>query len=666
MSSAQGASLFAVWLGIFSSLTLAAGTGESPRLRANELATPQAFAAEQGQSTEVPSGGPPAPQASPSAPQAGPLRPNILWLTSEDNGPHLGCYGDAYAETPHLDALAKRGLLYRHVWSNAPVCAPARTTIISGLYPTSTGAEHMRSMTRLPAEFAYYPELLRKAGYYCTNNNKQDYNLETPSSLWDDSSPRAHWKNRKPGQPFFAIFNFTVTHESQVRKRPHRAVHDPAAVRIPAYHPDTPQSRQDWAQYYDQLTEMDRQVGLRLAELAEAGLAEDTIIFYYGDHGPGLPRNKRWPYNSGLHVPLLLSIPAKYRELWPADYQPGGQSERLVSFVDLAPTLLSLSGTKPPSYYQGQAFAGPHATPGPDYLHGFRGRMDERYDLVRSIRDSRYVYIRNYMPHKIYGQHVSYMFETPTTQVWQQLHLAGKLTAAQATFWRPKRPEELYDLSQDPDEVHNLIDSPEHQAIRTRLSRALREQIMRMRDVGFLPEGEIHTRSSGSTPYELGRDQARYPLERIVAQAELASSLEPESLPALVAGLNDADSAVRYWSALGILMRGKSAAVESREGLVAALTDSSPFVRIAAAESLGRHGQAEDQTAALSVLLTAARVDQQGLFVSLAALNALDELDQIAAPAAETIRSLPKTTRGIPNRLDGYISRLLEHIPAGW
>ena len=593
-------------------------------------------------------------------------RPNILWLTSEDNGPHLGCYGDRYAVTPHLDALAARGLRYRSCWSNAPVCAPARTTIISGLFPPSTGSEHMRSMTRLPAGFVFYPEALRKAGYYCTNNNKQDYNLETPKSLWDDTSPRAHWKNRRPDQPFFAIFNITVTHESQVRKRPHVAVHDPSQVRLPAYHPDTPETRQDWAQYYDQLTAMDQLVGMRLAELAEAGLVEDTIVFYYGDHGPGMPRNKRWPYNSGLHVPLLLSIPQKYRDRWPADYQPGGQSERLVSFVDLAPTLLSLCGIQPPTYWQGDAFAGPHATTGPAYLHGFRGRMDERYDLVRSVRDTRYVYIRNFMPHKIYGQHVSYMFETPTTRVWQELFLANKLTDAQSTFWRTKQPEELYDLQEDPDEVHNLIDSPAHQAIRERLRTALREHTLEIRDVGFLPEGEIHARSTDSTPYELGHDPSRYPLERILHQAESASSLAVDSLPALVDGLTDADSAVRYWSAMGILMRGRTAVTQTRQQLVTALNDRSPYVRIVAAEALGRYGETNDQTAALQVLLELARVDQQNVYISLAALNALDELDQTAAPAAETIRRLPKTTAGIPNRMDGYLPRLLEQIPTAW
>jgi arylsulfatase A-like enzyme len=202
---------------------------------------------------------------------AEPLRPNILWITSEDNGPHLGCYGDTYATTPNLDALAARGMIYLRCWSNAPVCAPARTAIITGVYPTSTGSEHMRSLVRLPPHMKMYPQLLSEAGYYCTNNSKEDYIVEKPGKVWDESSPRAHWKNRKSSQPFFAIFNHTVTHESQIRKRPHKPIHDPAKVRVPAYHPDTPEVRQDRAQYYDKLTEMDALAGKNLRELEEAG-----------------------------------------------------------------------------------------------------------------------------------------------------------------------------------------------------------------------------------------------------------------------------------------------------------------------------------------------------------------------------------------------------------
>jgi len=589
-------------------------------------------------------------------------RPNVLWITSEDNGPQLGCYGDAYADTPNLDRLTERGLLYRYCWSNAPVCAPARTTIISGLYPPSTGSQHMRSMTSLPQAFQMYPQLLRAAGYYCTNNSKEDYNLQKPGQVWDESSGRAHWKNRAEGQPFFAIFNHTVSHESQLRKRPHKAVHDPRGVRVPAYHPDTPEVRQDWAQYYDKLTEMDALAGRNLAELEAAGLADDTIIFYYGDHGSGMPRSKRWPYNSGLHVPLIVYIPEKFKHLRPDDYTPGGNTDRLVSFVDLAPTLLSLCGIEPPDHLQGHAFAGPHTTPRQPYIYGFRGRMDERFDMVRSLRDERYIYIRNYMPHKPCGQFVHYMFQTPTTQVWKQRFDEGRLNDAQSHFWKTKPAEELYDLQSDPDEVINLVDSPEHRDVLAKMRSAHRAHVLEIRDLGFLPEGELHRRSAGSTPYEMGHNDELYPLNRIMAVAELAASFQPEAIARLEKALNDDDSAVRYWSALGLLVRGTDAVSQSRDALHRALGDDSPYVRIAAAEALGRYGDSDDAAAALPVLLAAARLDTQGIYVTMSALNAIDELDERAAGAVDVIRKLPRNDPAVIGRMSSYVSRLVDKI----
>jgi arylsulfatase A-like enzyme len=592
-------------------------------------------------------------------------RPNVLWITSEDNGPHLGVYGDRFADTPNLDRLGAQGMIYLNAWSNAPVCAPARTTIISGLYPPCTGSEHMRSITRLPPGMKMYPQYLREAGYYCTNNNKEDYNLQKPGKVWDDSSGKGHWRNRRPGQPFFAIFNFTESHESQIRKRPHTPVHDPAKVPVPAYHPDRPEVRRDWAQYYDQLTEMDAQAGRILRQLHEDGLADDTVVFYYGDHGPGMPRSKRWPYNSGLHVPLIVFVPEKFRHLAPKDYLPGGKSDRLVGFIDLAPTLLSLAGIKPPDYMQGHAFMGPYQTPQQPYAYGFRGRMDERYDMVRVVRDKRYIFIRNYMPHKIYGQYVSYMFETPTTQVWKQLYDAGKLAPPQTFFWETKPPEELYDLQTDRDEVHNLAGSPEHQQILKRLRQAQRDLALTIRDVGFLPEGEIHSRSEGSTPYEMGHDERKYPIRKIISTAELASSLRPEAVDDLKKALQDDDSAVRYWGALGLLMRGPGAVAVAKEDLHKAMMDTSPYVRIVAAEALGRYGNRQDAAWALSELLKLAPLDRNGVYVSILALNALDALDGRAKPALETIKRLPQQAPGVPGKMQSYVPRLLEKIVAG-
>jgi arylsulfatase A-like enzyme len=591
-------------------------------------------------------------------------RPNILWITSEDNGPHLGCYGDSYADTPHLDALAARGLIYLNAWSNAPVCAPARTAIITGMYPTSLGAQHMRSFVALPNSIRLLPQYLRDAGYYCTNNVKEDYNVQPNGRVWDESSNRAHWRARRDGQPFFAVFNFTTTHESQIRLRPHQPVHDPAKVRVPAYHPDTAEVRRDWAQYYDKLTEMDRQAGEILGQLEADGLTDDTIVFYFGDHGPGMPRCKRTPYNSGLNVPMIVSFPDKWRHLAAKEYSPGGKTDRLVAFVDLAPTILSLAGIWPPAHMQGRAFHGQFAASPNSYVHGFRDRMDERYDMVRSTRDKRYVYVRNLMPHRRYGEHVAYMFETPTTQVWQRLFQEGKLTPAQAHFWQTKPAEELYDLQTDADEVNNLADSPEHRDTLERLRGVTHDFVITTRDVGFLPEPRMHELAGTDTIFDMAHDPTRYPIEKIVNVAEISTSGEPTTTGELLDSLESQDAAIRYWAILGLLIRGEGAVTQASEQLTTQLVNNPSSVAIVAAEAIARHGQEQDRAKAVDVLVELADVTGHGPFTSTLALNALDAIGPAARPIAQHIEALNTTDASFNQRMRStdVTKRLIDHI----
>ena len=596
--------------------------------------------------------------------QAGAAAPNILWISSEDNGPHLGVYGDAYADTPNLDALGRRGMIYRNAWSTAPVCAPARTTIISGMYPPSTGSQHMRSNTRLPSSMLMFPQYLREAGYYVSNNSKEDYNLEKPGQVWDESSRNAHWKKRAPGQPFFSVFNFTVTHESQIRRRPHDAVHDPGTVRVPAYHPDTEESRRDWAQYHDKVTEMDALAGEVLSELRKDRLEEDTIVFYWADHGPGMPRGKRWTYNSGLSVPMILYVPEKFRDLRPAEYSAGGESQRLVGFVDLAATVLSLAGIEPPSHFQGHAFAGQFESPPQPYIYAFRGRMDERYDMVRSVRGERYIYIRNFMPHRIYGQYIQYMFQTPTTAIWHELYQAGSLRPPQTHFWESKPTEELYDLVEDPDETENLASDPSRRAVLRRMRAARQEWSLAIRDLGFLPESEIHARSGKDAPHSMGSNPARYPLARIMRMAEVATSVGDDAEGALRRGLRDSDSAVRYWAAIGALIRGESAVTALKEPLAAALSDKNSAVRIAAGEALGRYGSGSDIEGALGVLIELANAERHGIFLAMAALNALDYMDAGARPVLDIVSALPTRDPSANRRFNAYLPNLVKKIRA--
>ena len=589
-------------------------------------------------------------------------RPHILWLTSEDHGPQMGCYGDSLARTPNVDALAAKGMIFSRAWSNAPVCAPARTAIISGVYPSSSGGLHMRSMVSLPANMKLFPLYLRDAGYYCTNNSKTDYNVREQGNVWDTSSGRAHWKNRRSDQPFFAVFNSTKSHESQIRTRPHRQITDPAKVRIPAYHPDAPEVRADWAQYYDKVSEADAEAGMRLKELAEAGLSEDTIVFYYGDHGSGMPRSKRWPCNSGLHVPMVVYFPEKWQHLAPKEYVAGGKSNRLISFVDLAPTVLSLAGVKPPDWMQGHAFAGPFQTEPQPFLYGERGRMDERMDLVRSVTDGRYVYLRNYFPHVSQAQEVAYQFETPTTRVWHEHFIAGKANDAQSIFWRvPKASEELYDLESDPDEVFNLADSPAHVETISRLRKAHQDHLRAVRDICFLPEPELHSRTDLTTPYEVARDETLYPLERIVLAAELASS-RSENASKLLPLLKDSDSAVRYWAAIGFHVRGADSVASHQAELASALKDESASVRIVAAHALGAFGDDQSLNRALETLGELISPRRNGVLVSMNALAAVEALGDKAAPLHGAVRALESRGPSPDERFNSYVPRLIQNI----
>ncbi len=422
-------------------------------------------------------------------------RPNILWISCEDTSPDLGCYGDPYAITPNLDKLAGESALYTNAFTVAGVCAPSRSGIITGMYPTSIGTHHMRCKGVPPPYVKCFTEYLRAAGYYCTNNVKTDYQFDPPVTAWDESSRQAHWRGRAEGQPFFSVFNITVSHESQIRAKDERFFantkaltpeqrHDPARANLPPYYPDTPVTRKDWARYYDIVTATDIRVAERLKELEEDGLADNTIVFFWGDHGRGLPRGKRWIYDSGIHVPLIVR--------WPGKVEPGSARDDLVSFIDLGPTLLSIAGVEIPSYMQGQAFLGDRAAPPREYIFAARDRMDETYDIIRCVRDKRYKYIRNFEPEKPYAQHIAYMDQMPTIQEWRRLAAEGKLEGPQKLFFQPtKPPEELYDITTDPHEVNNLADSPAHQQALGRMRKALERWMEETGDLGLIPEPEL-------------------------------------------------------------------------------------------------------------------------------------------------------------------------------
>lgn len=554
--------------------------------------------------------------------------PNILWITSEDNSPFLGCYGDKNATTPNLDQLAREGFRYTNAYANCPVCSPARNTIITGVYAASNGNEQMRSTYPTTNLVQAYSALLMQAGYYCTNNSKTDYNSSSidPADIWDESSARAHYRNRPDGKPFFAIFNLMESHESQIfppgalTGRPGDPVvpkHNPAAMVLPPYHPDIPEMRHDWARYYDQIEIMDARAGELLRELEALGEAGNTIVFYYADHGGVLARSKRYVYETGTKVPFIVRIPEKYKDLFPAG-KPGEQVDRMISFVDLAPTLLSIAGAEIPDFMQGDAFLGAQMTKAPEYVHMTRQRMDERIDMARAVRDKKFRYIRNYMPFRIPLQHLDFLFMAPSAQAWEDAFHAGQLNELQRIPFLSKPLEELYDTENDPWEVKNLAGDPAYREVLERMRAENKAWMTGIRDVGLIPETEYRFLMGEGSMYDYMRSEA-CPFGELVEAADQAT-LPRADIQAYKKFLKHKHPAIRYWGALGMLVHKEEAAGEIK-ALIQASGDRSSSVAVLAAESLYALGETEAAVQAYRRILTG---DSYDMMDRNFALNSID------------------------------------------
>jgi arylsulfatase A-like enzyme len=537
--------------------------------------------------------------------------PNILWITSEDNSPFLGCYGDKNATTPNLDQLAREGFRYTHAYANCPVCSPARNTIITGVYAASNGNEQMRSAYRTSELIQSYSALLMKEGYYCTNNVKTDYNTSSidPAEVWDESSAQAHYKNRPVGKPFFAIFNLMESHESSIFPpgamfgRPSERTipkHNPAAMVLPPYHPDIPEMRHDWATYYDKVEIMDARVGELLRELEALGEADNTIVFYYADHGGVLARSKRYVYETGTRVPFIVSIPEKFKHLFPGE-GPGSKVDRIISFVDLAPTLMSLVGAEIPEYMQGGAFLGAQQSKEPEYVHMTRQRMDERIDMARAVRDKKFRYIRNYMPFRIPLQHLDFLFIAKSAQAWEDAFHAGELNEVQRIPFLPKPVEELYDTENDPWEVNNLAGDPAYRDVLERMRAENKAWMAEIRDVGLIPESMYDEFMGEGSMYDYMRSN-KCPFDELLDAAETATLPEAD-LKSYSQYLSHRHPAMRYWGAVGMLIHLDVAKLQM-ETLVKASEDKSSSVAVIAAEALYALGKKEDAIKSYTRILT--------------------------------------------------------------
>ena len=576
------------------------------------------------------------------------VRPNILWISCEDISPHLGCYGDPHAITPNLDALATQGVRFSHTYTTAGVCAPCRSGIITGMYQNSIGTHHMRCDARLPDWLQPFPMLMREMGYYCTNNSKTDYQFSRPTTkqIWDQNGRDAHWKNRPDkSQPFFAVFNFTGCHESGIAGdqkyqdvtrglSPDQRQDASQLSTLPPYYPDTPTVREDWKRNYELITAMDAWAGKLTEELKAEGVDGETIVFFWSDHGVGLPRAKRWLYESGTHIPLIVRIPEKFRV--PGQGEPASVDSQLVSSVDFGPTVLNLARVSIPDYIQGRAFLGRDLTPPRRYVFGARDRMDERYDIIRAVRDQRFRYVRNFEPLKPYYQYMNTPEKGATMGEIRRAEREGSLTTIGELFSAPRKPvEELYDVASDPHEVHNLAADPNYADRLREMRAALTQWQNEIGDLGLIPEAEIERleKQVGSRDQILrsGPDPSKT-LGQLVEIATKAS-MGAEQYESLLAGLKSPQAAVRYWAATGLGNIGPDAS-SALPRILAATQDPSPSVRIAAARAAGRMGEVDR---ALEILENELSSEHQ--WGRLAAAIALDEMDDSARPAIDALKA---------------------------
>ncbi len=536
-------------------------------------------------------------------------QPNFVWLISEDNSKHfLKLFDPTGAPTPNIAGLAKEGLIFEHAFSNAPVCSVARTTLITSCYgPRIFTQFHRRSvLAPMPQGVKMFPAYLRDAGYYTTNNSKTDYNAIAGKNVWDESSRKAHWRNRKAGQPFFHKQSFGASHESSLHFPASvmkvATTTDPQSVVLPPYHPDTKTFRYTYARYHDRIREIDRQIGQVVQQLKDDNLMDSTFIFYFGDHGGVLPRGKGYAYESGLHVPLVVYTPPKFRHLSP--FAADAKVQGFVSFVDFGPTLLNLAGIKPPAGIDGVPFLGEGISESEvnsrDEAFGYADRFDEKYDLVRTLRKGRYKYIRNLQPFNFDSLQNNYRYKMLAYQEWRKLYREGELNAVQSQFFRPRAAEALYDLKTDPHETVNLASEPSHAATLAMMRLNLTNRMKNMPDLSMLPESEL-VANVAQNPVATGQKRK----EEIAALVDIANyCLQPfeKSRPRIAAALESDNEWKRYWGLIVCSCFGKQAAEFYPSAKKLAAEDENQLVRVRAAEFLALTGAAQPQAVILDAL----------------------------------------------------------------
>jgi len=537
-------------------------------------------------------------------------RPNIVWITTEDNS---SCWYKLYnpehgVAMPTVEKLARHGLLFKNAYSNAPVCSAARSTIISGVYGPRTGAHFHRPQVKvkLPKGLKLFPAYLRKAGYYTTNNSKQDYNYEKSAvkGVWDESSRKATFKKRKKGQPFFHVQNFVNTHESRLFPdfpKNKKYIIDPADVTLFPYHPDTPLMRQKYAQYLTMNNQADREMGKMIKQLEQEGVLDDTFIFHYGDHGGVLPGGKGYAHNDGLQVAMVVYVPKNFKHLAPAEN--GTKVDGFVQFVDLSATVLNLAGLEIPEQIDGKPFLGKGVTLEEinkrDTTIGYADRFDEKYDHVRFLRKGKYTYWRNYQPFNFDGLHNFYRYKQAAFCEWRDLAKAGKLNDVQSAFFKARAPEQLFDIEKDPHEVNNLAKDPAYENILVEMRNAMKSRVRELPDVSFLPETALSP-CNGNVVSLLKENKEQ--IAKLATIADLQLTPFPEAKERIQKALNAADPMERYWGLITCSAFGERAGTFYAKARELAGSDPNRLVRTRATEFLGLTGAADPAPLLLNIL----------------------------------------------------------------
>ena len=494
-------------------------------------------------------------------------RPNIIWLVSEDNSIHfMDLYSKDGAKMPNISSLAKKGVVFNNAFSNAPVCSVARSTIITGVYGPTIGTQYHRKAypVNLPKYIKPLPLYLRDAGYYTTNNNKEDYNFKKENEIWDESSSKATYKNRKVNQPFFHVQNFGNTHEGRLhfsKEYFKKEIENFNIENTPTfpYHPDTPIFRFTRELLYKHHMSLDSKIGEFIKDLEKQGLMENTIIFYYGDHGGVLPRSKGYLYESGLNIPMVVYVPKKWKNLSP--FHIGTKTSAFIDFLDLVPTVLSLAGIEIPNYLDGTPFLGKkikkESIEQQNITFGYADRFDEKYDLVRSVRKGKYKYIRNFQPFNVDGLYNFYRYKMLAYKEWYNLFVEGKLNKYQAKFFLPKQPEELYDVKKDPHEINNLAKKTNFKNELIELRSQLKKQIISKNDLSFFPE-PYFLKKGLENPIDFGKKNK----ELLISLIEVANlNIYPfqEVRKKIADALNDNNPWIKYWGLIACSSFGMKA-----------------------------------------------------------------------------------------------------------